>query len=488
MALADRNKNIREQILDTLLWAETNKSGKVKMKPLLSGNEPRDRAFYKRVTEGTIERQIELDYLLDQYAKIPVKKMKPAIRCLLRMSLYQILYMDQVPDAAACNEAVLLAGKRGFGALKGFVNGVLRQIIRHKEHLPYPEESTDFWEAAHIRYSMPKWILSMWRDAYGQTATGRILEALMTIHPITIRLSDRLKPSEIEAFLLHFEEEGVRWQPSPYIRKSYSLTHVDGVDTLPGFTEGAFWVQDDSSALSIKCAGIQPGDQVIDACAAPGGKSILAAQSGAKVLAGDISPRKLTLIEQNRIRLDPKGNHLDITTRLWNAADFDPTLEETADVLLLDLPCSGLGVIGKKRDIKYHITPTAITQIIALQRQIIKNCWRYVKPGGILLYSTCTLNTEENEEQVKYLLDNFPFTPDPILPYLPQSVLDIKPQIDQTCRPYQAANTTHPNKVENATQPYYSHKVQDAILRCLPGYLDTDGFFFARLRRTSLFY
>jgi 16S rRNA (cytosine967-C5)-methyltransferase len=432
------------------------------MKQSFLGWDIRDKAFYNRVTEGCVERQIELDYILNQYSKIPVHKMKPLIRCLLRMSLYQILYMDQVPDAAACNEAVLLAVKRGFASLKGFVNAVLRQIIRHKDHLPYPNEDADFWEAAHIRYSMPKWILALWRDAYGQTATQKILDGLAAIHPITIRFADILKPSEIKTYLEKFTSQGVNWQQSPYINTSYRLTQVGGVDTLPGFREGAFWVQDDSSALCILCADIHPGDLVIDACAAPGGKSILAAQNGAKVLAGDISSRKLTLIEENRKRLDPDGTHLDITTRQWNAAEYDPAMEETADVLILDLPCSGLGVIGKKRDIKYHVTPSSVTQIIALQRQIIKNCWRYVKPGGILLYSTCTLNPDENENQVRYILDNFPFTPVSILPHLPQSILTLKPQIDQTCPPFDAS---------------------DAILRCLPGYLDTDGFFFAKLRR-----
>jgi 16S rRNA (cytosine967-C5)-methyltransferase len=462
MAPTGQNTNIRASILDTLLWIETHQNKNYVLQQSFLGWEPRDKAFYKRVTEGCVERQIELDYILNQYSKIPVRKMKPLIRCLLRMSLYQILYMDQVPDAAACNEAVLLAGKRGFASLKGFVNAVLRQIIRNKEHLPYPNEDADFWEAAHIRYSMPKWILALWRDAYGQTATQKILESLMSIHPVTIRFADRLKPSEIKSYLEQFTTQGVIWQPSPYIETSYRLTHIDGVDTLPGFQEGAFWVQDDSSALCILCAGIQPGDMVIDPCAAPGGKSILAAQSGAKVLAGDISPRKLTLIEANRNRLDPTANYLDITARRWDAAEYDPNLENTADVLLLDLPCSGLGVIGKKRDIKYHITPAAITQIIALQRQIIKNCWRYVKPGGILLYSTCTLNPDENENQVRYILDNFPFTPVSILPHLPPSVQNLKPVIDQTCPPIYAS---------------------DAILRCLPGYLDTDGFFFAKLRR-----
>jgi 16S rRNA (cytosine967-C5)-methyltransferase len=497
MAVTSQNKNIRAVILDTLLWSETyqnrqdapseiaderidNQSSRNRGNTQsLIGLEPRDKAFYKRVTEGTIERQIELDYILDQYSKIPVHKMKPLIRCLLRMSLYQILYMDQVPDAAACNEAVLLAVKRGFAPLKGFVNAVLRQIIRNKEHLPYPNEDEDFWEAAHIRYSMPKWILALWRDAYGQTATQKILDSLMTIHPVNIRFADRLKLSEIKTYLEQFTQQGVSWQPSPYINTSYRLTHIDGVDTLPGFQEGAFWVQDDSSALSILCADIHPGSLVIDACAAPGGKSILAAQRGAKVLAGDISPHKLTLIEENINRIDPTGTYLDITTKQWDAAEYNPTHEETADVLILDLPCSGLGVIGKKRDIKYRITPSATTEIITLQRQIIKNCWRYVKPGGILLYSTCTLNPDENENQVRYILDNLPFTPVSILPHLPPSVLTQKPQIDQTCPPINAQATTSPHPFGEAQ----STNIQDAILRCLPGYLDTDGFFFAKLRR-----
>jgi 16S rRNA (cytosine967-C5)-methyltransferase len=464
----------RERILDSLLriTAGSPSSGHLtKENSFLTRLEPRDRAFMKRVTEGTIERQIELDYVIDQYSNTPVKKMKPLIRCLMRMSVYQILYMDQVPDAAACNEAVLLAGKRGFAPLKGFVNGVLRQIVRQKDKLVYPDLDTDFEEALHIRYSMPKWILKLWCKEYGRETTRTMLEHLMAAHPVTIRFANRLNRTEMQQYLSLFTQKGVTWQPSPYSDRSWRLTHVEGVAALPGFQEGAFWVQDDSSVLSVLCAGIEPDDFVMDICAAPGGKSLLAAQTGAQVLSRDITPQKLSMITENRKRLDPQGSTLQVMTQLWDATLFDPAYEEKADVLLMDLPCSGLGVIGKKPDIKYRQTMDSLKQIVTFQREIIESSWRYVKPGGVLLYSTCTLNPEENEEQVAYICRNYPFRPEPITPLLPQTVLDQKGKIDQTC--------CHPNCLDKEM----GQMLARAILRCLPGYLDTDGFFFAKLRR-----
>ncbi len=382
-----------------------------------------EKAFVKRLAEGTIERGLELAYILNQFSKIPVKKMKPLIRCLLCMSAYQILYMDGVPDSAACNEAVKLAGKRGFQDLKGFVNGVLRSLIRGKGQIVYPDEKKEPAAFLSVRYSMPERIVRPWLHEYGYETTKSILKDMQEVHPVSVRFRSSL--------------EGV-----------YLLEQVEGVRSLPGYTEGAFTVQDVSSMLAVEAAGIKEGDFVLDICAAPGGKSLYAAEKAGRVLSRDVSPGKLELMEENRTRMGAQNMMLQV----WDATAPDESLWESADVVLMDVPCSGLGVMGKKRDIKYHITEEGLQQLGALQKKIVENSWRYVRPGGILLYSTCTIRREENEEMCRWICESFPFTLESMEPFLPQMLAE---------------------------------RVREGTLQLLPGRDACDGFFMARLRRRS---
>ena len=365
----------REIIVEILLSLEKGQDFSHKlMKAVLDKYDyldPREKAFIKRVTEGTIERQLELDYYLDRFSSVPVRKMKPLIRCLLRMSTYQILYMDAVPDSAVCNEACKLAAKRGFRTLKGFVNAVLRNISRSKEQMPLPD------------------------------------------------------PKDTVKYLQQSRE-------LPYV---YLAQNLENVSELPGFAEGKFTVQDASSALAVEAAGICPGNTVMDLCAAPGGKTILAAEFAGEaghVVSRDISEYKTDLIRENLERM----NRRNVEVQVYDATVHDPEKEKYADVVLMDVPCSGLGVMGKKRDIKYHATPESLQSITELQRQIVAAGWQYVKPHGVLLYSTCTIHRGENQEMAVWITENFPF------------VLEEERQL-------------------------------------LPGTDETDGFYYARLRRKA---
>jgi 16S rRNA (cytosine967-C5)-methyltransferase len=375
----------------------------------LSGQE---KAFIKRLYEGTIERAIELDYVINLYSKVKTGKMKPVIRFIIRMGVYQILYMDYVPDSAACNEAVKLAQKKGFSTLKGFVNGVLRNIARNKDDITYDSLS--------VKYSMPQWIVDMWIGQLGIEKTERILKGLLDEHPVTIRLRNAEEKDRIKKAL---EEKGGQMVPHEYLDYAYKLIKTDDITKLSGFNEGAFVVQDVSSMLAVEALNIGNyfkgrGENgkitALDICAAPGGKSMLLAdifeREGIKdyeIISRDISQNKVAVMEENFNRLGLAKNRAEV----FDALTTDDKLVGGVDIVIADLPCSGLGVIGKKRDIKYNMTKESIDGIIKLQEGILRVAVSYLKPNGRLLFSTCTINSDENEKHFLWIKDELGLKP-----------------------------------------------------------------------------
>lgn len=465
-------ENVREIVLDTLLSLEREErySSRLLKAVLDKYNylQPRDKAFIKRVTEGTVERRLELDYYLDHFSSLPAGKMKPFVRVLLRMSVYQLIYMDSVPDSAVCNEACKLAAKRGFGSLKGFVNGVLRNISRNRGNLPLPDKTKEPDAYFSVKYSMPEWLVRRWLDEYGSEITETLLKGLSEIHPVSLRFRSDISPEERETLCRRMEKMGAVLRPSPYLSCLYILEYGDNITGLPGFAEGAWIVQDVSSVLAVEAAEISEGDFVLDACGAPGGKSVLAAEKAAKVLSRDVRPEKTELIRENAARMGAEN----IEIQVWDAVNFDETYAGRADVVLLDVPCSGLGILGKKRDIKYHASPEGIESLTGLQREIVRACSGYVRPGGTLLYSTCTIDRAENEEMVRFLTGELGFLPYPPDRALPEKLLAQKRELEalrekngKTCR-------TALTEAERA-----------CCIQLLPGYMEADGFFFARFRR-----
>ncbi len=374
--------------------------------------ETRDKSFMKRVVDGCLERQIQIDYILDQFSKTKVNKMQPLIRSLMRMSVYQIMFMDSVPDSAACNEAVKLAQKHKFVNLKGFVNGVLRNISRNKENILYPDKTKNGGvDYLSVVYSMPQWICSMWLERFGCEKTEEILKFFLEPRPTTIRLNMNHFPdgeADITAFIKELEEAGVVVTRSKTLPYALELEKTDNIRFLPGFMEGKFTVQDVSSMLLTQTAEPQEGQTVIDVCAAPGGKSLHAAEKvgpSGKVYSRDVSERKCDLIRDNADRMGLEN----ITVEAHDAREHDDSLEGKADILYLDVPCSGLGIIGRKNDIKYNVTPEGIKELTALQWEIVKASYSYVKSGGTLMYSTCTVNQAENEAMVERICKELPF-------------------------------------------------------------------------------
>lgn len=422
------------------------------------------RAFLTRLVEGTVERRLEMDYIIGRYSSVPMKKMKPVIRNVLRMGVYQLLYMDAVPDSAVCNEAVKLATKRGFSGLKGFVNGLLRKVAAEKGQISYPDENTA--EGLSVRYSMPQWLVDIWMSAYGLDQTRQMLQAVLTERPLIVHHNQAGVDAKIVQASL--ATQNVEMQPHPYHGDAWILRGVDHLDALEAFVKGWIQPQDISSQLTsslaveamkarwqqvcqTECA--QSALKILDVCAAPGGKSMYVADAAkalsipATVLSRDLTEDKTAMIEENRRRL-----HLEnLQVQTQDALVCDPAWEEQADLIIADLPCSGLGIMGRKNDIKYRMTPETQQELADLQRQILSVIWRYVKPGGYLLYSTCTINPAENDDNFRWIHNNYPFR-----------AVDIRSWLPEVLRTESAASGS---------------------LQLLPGVHDSDGFYLTVLQR-----
>lgn len=359
--------------------------------------EKQDRAFITRTVEGTIERKLTIDAVLNQCSKTPVEKMKPVIRTILRMSVYQLFWMDSIPDRAVCNEAVNLAVRRRFVGLKGFVNGVLRGIIRQKDQFNFTDLT--------LKYSMPQWILDMWLGQYPKETVEQMLEAFFTETPTAVRMNlDKASPDKIMKSL---ESQGARVRISPLSSRSLLLSGYDYLEGLEAFQMGWIQVQDPSSSFVGDAADPRPGETVLDVCGAPGGKSLHLAdklKGTGLVVVRDLTEAKVALIEENIART----GYENIRAEVWDALELDPSWIQKADIVIADLPCSGLGIIGKKPDIKYQASPEKILELATLQREMLSAVSQYVKPGGKLIYSTCTISPMENEEQRNWFLDAFP--------------------------------------------------------------------------------
>ncbi len=411
----------------------------------------RDKAFMKRLTEGTLEQKIRLDFVLDLFSKVPVSKMKPFIRNLLRMSVYQLLFMDSVPDRAVCNEAVKLAGKRGFRNLQGFVNGVLRSIAREKDRISYPKREENLPLYLSVAYSMPLWLVEKFLKEYGEVQTEKMLESFLKALPVTVRIRESLRQEEKDRLLEAWQKAGATVVPHPYLPYAYELTGIEGVQSLAGFAQGLCSVQDVSSMLVCEVAAVKEGSRVLDVCAAPGGKAAHAADKlggTGFVSARDLTEYKVLLIQDTIERMQLENMEAVVA----DASVFREEDKESADIVLADLPCSGLGIMGKKKDIKYHASGEGLSDLAALQREILSIIWQYVKPGGTLIYSTCTVNPAENEENVAWFLKEYPFALESLSPYLPKEIAE---------------------------------EGKDGMLQLLPGVHKTDGFFMARLKRQA---
>ena len=396
--MSDNKKiNIREIAMETLIEIlEHGQFSHIYLNAVLNKYaylDKNERAFINRLVNGTVEYKLQLDFVIDEFSKTKVNKMKPIIRTIMRMGVYEIYYMDSVPDSATCNEYVKLAKKRGFAGLSGFVNGVLRNISR--------EVNKDFTNPS-IKYSMPQWIVDKWISDYGDAKTEAILKGFFTAEELCIRVN--LSKISRENLANRLEAQGIKIRICDNVKSAMYISDFDSINSIPEFNDGFFYVQDFSSQLVPYKALVSANSLVLDMCASPGGKALHCAsiaQDG-YVKARDLTEQKINLINEN---IDRTGA-TNIEAEVWDALKFDESSEEKYDVVIADLPCSGLGIIRKKPDIKYNQSKSSLAELVDLQRQMLDNAARYVKRGGILSYSTCTINVDENENQVKNFLSS----------------------------------------------------------------------------------
>ena len=448
--------NEREVVLDMLLSLREGKLSHTILKDTLDSYlylDKSSRGFITRLYEGTIEKRLYLDFIIDGYSKTPVKKMKPVIMLLLEISVYQLFFMDRVPDSAAINEAVKLAKKRGLTGLSGFVNGVLRNIARNKESIVLPDKNKDNIKYLEIKYSTPKAVVKHFINDYGSEKAEEILEAFEEKRPLTARATR----GDRKELIKKLEGEGVKTGSDTIFPESVRILELDNLGFLESFEDGDFVIQDESSQFIGKIVELPNGVRVLDLCAAPGGKSLLFVEMEEvdEIISCDISESKTELIEDNVRRIGTDK----IRTRVNDASLYNPDFLDGFDLVICDLPCSGLGVMGRKRDIKYNVTEDKIRELAILQKKILENAVRYVKKGGRLIYSTCTMTKAENEENFTFISEFKGF-----------SAVDFSDKIRGYVDRYKDGERL-------------VNEAKKGFMRLFPGELGTDGFFISEFMR-----
>lgn len=354
----------------------------------------RDAALASRITYAVVQNKMLLDYYLDGFCK---KDTEPVIRDILRIGACQILLMDKIPHSAAVNEAVAMAKRHHRAKAAGMVNAVLRNLSRGKESLVPPAE-------ANLRHSHPKWLAQRYEQLLGAEEAERCMAVSNTPVPTTIQCNP-LRTTE-DALQAELTALGITMTAHPWLDGCYTLSGSGNIEQLDAFRDGRFLVQDAAAKLAALAAGCEKGMRVIDLCAAPGGKSFAAAmamENEGEILSCDIHPHKMKLIAQGAERLGITC----IQTLLADGRQNREELRESADVVICDVPCSGLGIIRKKPDIRYK-DPAPLAGLPKVQAAILENGCTYVKKGGVLLYSTCTILPEENEQVTRAFLKAHP--------------------------------------------------------------------------------
>lgn len=396
----------RSMALDCLLACEKQgawSDGYLKQAIGKAGLSGRDAGLCTRLAYGVLQNQMLLDWHLDRFSSVPTEKMEPSVRGALRLGLYQLLFLDRIPAHAAVSEAVAMAkAKSRNPRAAGLVNAVLRAVDRErKEGLKQPEELS-------VRYSHPEWIVK----EFSYTLPAGEVEALLAADnaPVpTMAQVNTLKTSSAD-LAAELTAAGVAVTPHTWLDDCLELAETGSLEELPAFREGKFYIQDAAAKLAVLAAGLEPGMRVLDACAAPGGKSFASAirmKCKGNILSCDIHPHKRGLIEAGAARL----GLTNIKAAVMDAKTFEPSLEKAFDLVIADVPCSGLGIIRKKPDIRYK-APEPLKELPKVQRAILDNVSQYVRPGGTLVYATCTLLRRENEDVVNgFLAENEMFTP-----------------------------------------------------------------------------
>ncbi|CEP69448.1 rRNA small subunit methyltransferase B [Moorella glycerini] len=416
-----------------------------------SNLEGRDRTLATELAYSAIKAWQTLDWALGLFLKHPLAKLPPWIRCLLRLGGVQLMYLPRIPARAAIYETVELAKKYGHRGTVGLVNGVLRHLDRRKDDLPYPDPGNDPAGYLSLRYYHPRWLVEKWLAQFGYEETEALCRAdnepaLMVIRTNTLKTT-------VAGLAARLQDEGATVRPARYAPEGLIVEGLGAVKASPSFREGLFYVQDEGSQLVGHALKPEPGSIVIDASAAPGGKTTHLAQlmvNRGTILACDVHPSRLELIKENCRRLGVTC----VRAVLADARELGQRYPEVADYLLIDAPCSGLGVLRRRPDARWRKELAGTWEMARLQLEILLGARRALKPDGVLVYSTCSLAPEENQEVIRQFLDRArEFSLVSLEPWLPVLPADLEVPARQGWVQY------------------------------LPQRHGTDGFFIARLKR-----
>lgn len=408
-----------------------------------------DRGLFAELVFGVLRRRGTLDHILAQLLEKPIKELDPQALQILRIGLYQLTCLDRIPESAAVNESVKLA-KTIAPRTSGLVNAVLRNYLRQRETLSFPDQLSEPVKSIAARHSQPEWLAEHWLHQLGSEDATLLAEASSQQPPLTLRIN-RLRTTR-EKLLQEFRDSGIEATPCRFSPDGIAIAGRQTIINLPGYEEGHFAVQDEASQLAGLLLGAEPGQRIWDACAAPGGKACHIAQQmddNGELVATDISRSKLTIVQENARRLGISC----LSTAVADLHQPDTLPEGLFERILLDAPCSGLGVIRRNPEAKWRLLPTDITRLAAVQKMLLKNAASLLKPGGSLLYSTCSTSVEENEEVVEDFLLHHP-------DFVLENLNDLFPAWRELFEFY-------------------------GMFRVWPHRHGTDGFFAARLRRKS---
>lgn len=402
-----------------------------------------DMKFINELTQGVFKYKIRIDYIISKNSDVRLKKIYDYVLCVLECAVYQILFMDRVPNEAAVDEAVKIIKNSRYSKASGFVNAVLRNICETSGNVVYPENELENFS---VYCSLPLWLAKRWSESFGMASAKALAKAMLgksaltlrcnTLKTDSVRLVQDLRENGIEASVIEDADTDIDYM--------IECANMQGLDKLPQYTNGEFYVQDFAAALTVEVLSPLPGETVIDMCAAPGGKTTHIAEkmnNKGKIFAFDVHEHKISKILQNAQRL---GVDI-IQPSVGDGTVYNPLLEGVADRILVDAPCSGLGVLRKKPDIKYFRKEEDIAELSAVGAKILENASSYLKSGGVLVYSTCTIEKEENEDVVEaFLKGHNDFELEPVEAY---------------------------------------HKENNGMLTLYPHTDGCDGFFIARLRK-----
>jgi 16S rRNA (cytosine967-C5)-methyltransferase len=454
--------NERELAVVALTDITSGSYNNIALRKILRGADKSvSRSFVTELVNGVIRNLIYIDYTLSVFVKSGVKR--PFITNVLRAGAYQLLFMD-ARSAAVVNESVNIVKKRGFGDLSAFINGVLRNIERTKNDMPLPEKGTARYLS--IKYSCPEWIVEYWLNDMSFDEVESMCAANLTKPAVTVCVNalktDRLSLIKILA------DEGVSGAPLRGFPNAVIMTKTQDISKMTVYKDGLFHVMDSGAMAAVDIMDPKPGDTIIDACAAPGGKSFYCAEkmkNTGRIIAIDKYPRKIDMLLKSA---DTLGINI-IEARTADSAAVDPSLENSADALLLDAPCSGLGVLRKKPDIKYNKTMDDVIALAETQRALLSACASRVKPGGTLTYSVCTVSRAETRDIADWFAQNFNFELENI----------------------QAENFINSSEIRQETIEenyddmlvFNTFSYSDKCVALLPHQYDGDGFFIAKFRK-----